>query len=159
MPPPSLLLPRSRSYGDLGNDPHSSKEFRSPSIGEWDSFKVAIASPEPSPLPDTLSSELPTHNGPKKRTNKQPGYFWGVRYKYWIYAMFLTGVLSLASLVGGITAHYAAVARIDARRPSPATTEVVTMTMTPWHHHSHHHERASSTTLHPTPTATSTNES
>ena len=84
----SLLLPRSTLCGDPQNDPRSSKEIRFPSIGQWDSFKVVIAAPELSPLPNSIAEELPMHHGPEKATKKKkPGYFWGMKHKYWIYIM------------------------------------------------------------------------
>lgn len=146
---PSLLLPCSHSYGDPRKSPRSSKEIRSPSISQWDSFKVVVNTPEPSPLPASLAEELPMYNEPEKPSKKKkPGYFWGIKHKYWIYVMVLIGVLSLASIVGGATARAAAMSKMNGMpSSSPTSTKMVTMTMMQYHHHSRHHE----TTNHSSP--------
>ena len=158
MSPQSLLLPRSTSCGDPRHDPRSSKETRLPSIGQWDSFKVVVAAPEPSPLPNSLAEELPMHHGSEKASKKKkPGYFWGMKHKYWIYIMVLIGVLALASIIGGATAIAAATSKMNAKlSASPVTMETVTMTMTAYHHHSRHHNSVDSSTTPSAPSATST---
>lgn len=82
MPPPSLLLPLSKSHSDFYNDAHSSEKIRLASIEQLDAFKVVIGTPEQSPLPESLFSDQPTCNHQRipskdKKKRSEPGYLGG----------------------------------------------------------------------------------